>query len=212
MLWDHFNGFINVLMLLSRSVLRPFWWWDCTLNNTLIDWLFIHFFVDDNSSYSGGVNDRVCFCMCVCVCVFVYLKKYAYVCVCACVYVLLYYCAMLISCWAPLAGWKNSSHAGAYCNATTEHRWYHTLVSQGSLTCVTLSEGINYRSGYTLQCVEAVSLTHTHPHLYAHTQAHTYPKYFVIWQQYRTFHSYCKCLRVCVGVCLRVCLGLRVCI
>ena len=37
--WDHFDGFINVLMSLSRSVLRPFWWWDCALNNILIDWL-----------------------------------------------------------------------------------------------------------------------------------------------------------------------------
>ena len=30
---------LDVLMLLSRSVLRPFQWWDCTLNNKLIDWL-----------------------------------------------------------------------------------------------------------------------------------------------------------------------------
>ena len=37
--------FINVLMLLSRSVLRPFRWWDCALNNTLIDWLNIHIHV-----------------------------------------------------------------------------------------------------------------------------------------------------------------------
>ena len=37
--WGHFDGFINASMSLSRSVLRPFQWWDCTLNNKLIDWL-----------------------------------------------------------------------------------------------------------------------------------------------------------------------------
>ena len=38
MLWDHVDGFINV-MSFPRSALRPFRWWDCTLNNTLFDWL-----------------------------------------------------------------------------------------------------------------------------------------------------------------------------
>ena len=38
MLWDHLDGFNNVLMSFPRSAMRPFRWWDCTLNIDWIDW------------------------------------------------------------------------------------------------------------------------------------------------------------------------------
>ena len=40
--------FINVLMLLSTSVPRTFPWWDCTLNNTLIDWVITYYCVSNS--------------------------------------------------------------------------------------------------------------------------------------------------------------------
>ena len=54
MLWDHFDGFINVLMSFPRSALRPFRRWDCTLNNKLIDWWHVLF---ERRSLSIGVPE-----------------------------------------------------------------------------------------------------------------------------------------------------------